>query len=186
MSSEAQPSSTAENSRFSTMAVMAIHHLLLYACDKLGAMTAGDTGKTWVWFPVSPAQCPQTQHWTFSDHCLNQLLWPNKSLTQSLYVIDYKWASYLLGGLCLFYVSLSVSDTTQEHICYIYMNLNLWSSCNALCWTWFMQSYKSSFAWITAERETPSATWRDIALCLVKSCRVTFLNREESWLWVSH
>lgn len=32
----------------------------------------------------------------------------------------------------------------------------------------------------SAERETPSATWRDIALCLVKSCRVTFLNREES------
>lgn len=38
MSSEPQPRRTAEKSRFSMMALMAIHHLLLYACAKLGAM----------------------------------------------------------------------------------------------------------------------------------------------------
>lgn len=43
MSSEPQPSRTAEKRRFSIMAVIAIHHLLLYAWAKLGAMTAVDT-----------------------------------------------------------------------------------------------------------------------------------------------
>lgn len=41
MSSELQPSRTAEKSRFSIMAVTAIHHLRLYAWAKLGAMTTG-------------------------------------------------------------------------------------------------------------------------------------------------
>ncbi|KAF3851833.1 hypothetical protein F7725_005188 [Dissostichus mawsoni] len=40
MSSEPQPSSTAEKSRFSMMAVTAIHHLLLKAWAKLGAIAA--------------------------------------------------------------------------------------------------------------------------------------------------
>lgn len=43
MSREPQPSRTAEKSRFSIMAVVAIHHFLLYAWAKLGGMTAGDT-----------------------------------------------------------------------------------------------------------------------------------------------
>lgn len=43
MSSEPQPSRTAEKSRFSMMAVRAIHHLRRYAWAKLGAMMAGST-----------------------------------------------------------------------------------------------------------------------------------------------